>query len=361
MTGYTVALIEDLHCSARAADIHLLAHQLIRRAVVVLVQFDVVVEVDARPLPLRIHEPPGWQRLQRRTIDQTIQLGSRAGHLAKGLLIQLVNQLQDGVIQLRQAEELPLAQCRQHPTLNDLNSKFRLGFVPGMIRPCRKYPHAIMDRQIAIGAIQFRLVVAGRLHARLQVVGHDKLGRSREELESPHMRVRPVPQVLRPRGFGVGVVAGPQHRHEHLRQTNFPRPGVRHRDRLSGVIDEHLFPGAVFLPQHHIQLPLPLAVKLAVPAVVVAQRMGLLVLLPQKLKGDILPALQFSVNRRAVGQATSLRRSHRRRVQALLQCHVIEIRRQGPAQPRRFQPFKTSLDGASAYLADRCDLARNKV
>jgi hypothetical protein len=27
----------------------------------------------------------------------------------------------------------------------------------------------------------------------------------------------PVPQVLRPGGLGIGVVAGAQHRHEHLR------------------------------------------------------------------------------------------------------------------------------------------------
>jgi hypothetical protein len=90
--------------------------------------------------------------------------------------------------------------------------------------------------------------------------------------------------------------------------------------------------------------------------------MGLLVLLPQKLKGDILAALQFSVYRRAIGQASSFRRRHwRRRVQALFQCRVIEISRQGPAQPRRFQTLQTSLDGASAYIADRCDLAWNKV
>jgi len=38
-----------------------------------------------------------------------------------------VNQLQDGLVQLRQAEELTLAQGRQHPALNDLNSNLCLG------------------------------------------------------------------------------------------------------------------------------------------------------------------------------------------------------------------------------------------
>jgi len=48
-------------------------------------------------------------------------------------------------------------------------------------------------------------------------------------------------------------------------------------------------------------------------------------------------------------------------IQAPLQSHVIQIGRQGPTQPHRFQPFKTPLDGASAYLADRGDLPRDKV
>ena len=176
------------------------------------------------------------------------------------------------------------------------------------------------------------------------------------------MRVNPVPQVLRPGGFGVGVVAGAQNRNEHLGLANFASLRISHRHRLPGVIHERLFPGAVFLPQHHVQSALPFAVKLAVPTVGVAQRIGLLVLFPQKLKGDILAALQFLVNRRAVRQATLLgRRDRRRWKQAPLQRHVIQIGRQGPTQPRRFQPLKIPLDGASAHLADRGDLPWDKV
>ena len=176
------------------------------------------------------------------------------------------------------------------------------------------------------------------------------------------MRVNPVPQVLRPGGFGVGVVAGAQHRDEHLSLANLASLGVRYRNRLTGVINERLFPGAVFVPQHHVKTTLPFAVDLAVPAVGVAKRIRLLVLIPQKLKGYVLPALQFFVNRSAVGQATLLgRRDRQRRVQAPLQSHVIQIGRQGPTQPRRLQPFKAPLDGASAYLADRGDLPRDEL
>ena len=118
----------------------------------------------------------------------------------------------------------------------------------------------------------------------------------------------------------------------------------------------------MFLPQHHVQTALPFAVKLAVPAVGVAQRIRLLVLFPQKLKGYILAALQLPVNRRAVRQATLLRRrDRRRRKQAPLQCHVIQIGRQRPTQSRSFQPLQIALDCAFGHLADRGDLPRGEV
>src|ERR1035441_10443209 len=98
-------------------------------------------------------------QLQRRAIKHLVQLRARTGELAKWPPIQLVNQLQDGLVQLRQAEELTLAQGRQHPALNDLNSNLCLGLVPWPIRPRRKDAHAIMNRQVAIRAIQLRLVI----------------------------------------------------------------------------------------------------------------------------------------------------------------------------------------------------------
>jgi hypothetical protein len=51
----------------------------------------------------------------------------RTGKLEEWPLIQLVNQLKDGLVQLRQTGELPLAQRRQHPALSDLNSDLRVG------------------------------------------------------------------------------------------------------------------------------------------------------------------------------------------------------------------------------------------
>jgi hypothetical protein len=192
-----------------------------------------------------------------------------------------------------------------------------------------------VNRQIAIRAVQFRLVIARLIHPRLKVVRDDKTARSLEELEGSHMRVDPVPEVLRPGGFGVGVVAGAQHRYEHLGLANFAGLRINHRYRLPGVIHERLFPGAVLMPQHHVQPMMPVTVTFAVPTVGVTLRIGLLVFLPQQLKCDILPALQLFVDDREVGQRAMLRRHHRRRrKQAPLKRYVITIDRQRPTQPR---------------------------
>src|ERR1700676_4592209 len=53
VTGYALALIEDLHRPTRAADFDLLADKLIRRAVVMTIKFDVIIQIHARLVPLR--------------------------------------------------------------------------------------------------------------------------------------------------------------------------------------------------------------------------------------------------------------------------------------------------------------------
>jgi hypothetical protein len=182
------------------------------------------------------------------------------------------------------------------------------------------------------------------------------------ELEGPYMRLDPVPQVLRPGSLSIGVVAGAQHCDEHHRRANLAGLRVRHRHRLTRMIHEHLLPGVVLMPQHHVQAMLPLTVTFAVPTVGIALGVRLLVLLPQQLKGDILPALQFLMDRRPVRQRAIIRGCDRRRwKQPPLQCNIVQIGRQRPTQTRRTQTDKIPLDGAFAHLSDRRYLSRAEL
>ena len=63
-----------------------------------------------------------------------------------------------------------------------------------------------------------------------------------------------------------------------------------------GVIDEHLLAGAVLLPQHQVEFLQPPPVEIAEAAVAVAVRVGLAVLLPEQLQGDVFVGLQFPMN-----------------------------------------------------------------
>ena len=69
MAGDPLAAMEDLDCGGGDPRLDLLADQLVRHAVVVLGDLDVIVEVDPAALPLGVFVGLGRQRLQRRPIE----------------------------------------------------------------------------------------------------------------------------------------------------------------------------------------------------------------------------------------------------------------------------------------------------
>ena len=69
MGGDALAAMEQLDGARRDPRPHLLAEQLMRHRVVVLVDLDVVVEPEPAFLPLGVHVGLGRQRLERRALD----------------------------------------------------------------------------------------------------------------------------------------------------------------------------------------------------------------------------------------------------------------------------------------------------
>ena len=68
--------------------VHLLVHQRVRHAVEVPLHFDVIVDVDARRLPLTELVACGRQRLQRRLVELREQAGAAALALAERPLVE---------------------------------------------------------------------------------------------------------------------------------------------------------------------------------------------------------------------------------------------------------------------------------
>ena len=152
--------------------------------------------------------------------------------------------------------------------------------------------------------------------------------------------VDPVPQVLRPSGFGAGVTAGAQHRDGHLGLANFARPWAV-TEPSAGRDPGTSFPGTILMPKSHVQLALPSAGKVAVPTGGIAPWMSLFLPLPQQMKGCVLLALQLPVNRRPVWQAPLIpRRSRWWRKQTPLPSNLIQIGWPWATQPRRFQTLR---------------------
>ncbi|PYR98478.1 MAG: hypothetical protein DMG12_22790 [Acidobacteria bacterium] len=134
-----------------------------------------------------------------------------------------------------------------------------------------------------------------------------------------------------------------------------PGLGVDDRDRVSRIIDEQLFSGTVLLPQDQVQLVGPLLIQPTEPAVLVTIGIGLLVLLPNQLQGDMLVPVEIFMDggpTRSRPRLASPRRHGGK--QPLFQTRFVQAVWQGPlTQPCRFGPVqvigdRTVVDRATA-------------
>ena len=182
----------------------------------------------------------------------------------------------------------------------------------------------------------------------LQVIWHHDLDHATEELEGPHMRTDPVPQILPGGGLGEGVAAGAQHRHEHGGRVHLTALRVVNRNRGPGVIHEHLLAGAMLLTQHQVELLQPPPVEIAEAAIAVALRVALASLLPDQLQGQVLVRLQLLVDLGPIrlrvfapnGGTGPLRK------QRLLDLLVTPVLRRRPLHSGRLRGGQVLMDGA---------------
>ena len=287
----------------------------------------VVVQADADLLPLREYVGMRRQAGQRGPIELLIQLRARAGQFPERSPIQLVDQFPNRFVQLPHTEELTLPQCGHHPTLRQQNPLLDLGFIPRMSGARRDNGHTIVSGPILVGAIQLRFPIAGPAHAGTPLIGHHQFRGALEELESPGMGRDPVGQVPCPGGFGVGVVAGAQHRHEDGGRPGFAGNRVDDLDGVAGVVDEHLLAGTVILPQHHIQVTRPVPILLAKPTVTDPVGLIFLVFLPEQLQGHAAIGLQLLMYFGEVRFRPGPRRCGHWRKQQLFQLGIVQILR----------------------------------
>ena len=109
MAGHAFAFSEGLHGMGGKPDMEFFALQFIRHAVVVIVDFDVVVDVDGGDLPLGVFVSFLRQGQSVGLIEQDKELAARLFEFAKGSVIQTLEQFANGRIKIGQGVKRAVA------------------------------------------------------------------------------------------------------------------------------------------------------------------------------------------------------------------------------------------------------------
>ncbi len=129
--GDALAVVEEFHRHHRETRIHRLVDERVRHRVVVVVDLDVIVDVDAAALPVGVDEALGGQRPQRGPVEPLKQSAAAGAVDAHRALVQVVEQLGDTDVEGGEREEGLVAEPGQDPALGDLHRHLDLRLVPG--------------------------------------------------------------------------------------------------------------------------------------------------------------------------------------------------------------------------------------
>lgn len=157
MTGHPLAPVEALHGIGREAHLQRPFNQLIGYGVVT---FDLPVVVDVHPdlFPLGID---GWgnrQGLEGRAVQGLEERATRAGSLFERPLVERVQPLAYGFVQLAQGEKGSVAQAGQNPAFDHLDADLDLGLIARLAHSGGQYADPIMGGPVLVSGIDVRFI-----------------------------------------------------------------------------------------------------------------------------------------------------------------------------------------------------------
>ena len=129
MASHPFVLGQHLDGVARNAQFDLLTNKCMRHAVIVVFVFDVVIDIDAHPLPFGEHERGIRKRPQVGCVEQFEGFPAAAGQFFEWAVVQRRQQFSDSSIEFSDREEAPVTKPGQYPALDHLNADFDLGLV----------------------------------------------------------------------------------------------------------------------------------------------------------------------------------------------------------------------------------------
>ena len=130
--GDALAAVEDLDGRRGQPRIDVLVDERVGDGVVVPVQLDVIVDVDARvDLPLAVDERLGGQRPEGGLVEPREELAPAGAVQAHGAGVQVGEQLGDARVEGGEGEEGLVAEAGEDPPLDDLHGDFDFGLSRG--------------------------------------------------------------------------------------------------------------------------------------------------------------------------------------------------------------------------------------
>ena len=191
MRGDALALEEDFDRPRGDPCLDRLAGEAIGHGVEVVVDIDMVVDADPARPPFGEDIGLGGQRSQKGPVQLLKQLAPRDSEPADGPdVIQMMEELGDGLVQLGEAVEGTMSQPAQKPALDDQHCGLHLGLVLWLSRSRREDRHVVMGRHLGIAAVDHRIEVAGLDHRHLGIVGNEEPRGAADRLERYFSRLQ---------------------------------------------------------------------------------------------------------------------------------------------------------------------------
>ena len=172
MHGDAVPLQEDFDGQLRHPGLDARVDQLIRHAVEVVIDLDVIVDIHSAGLPGRQLVPGARQRPQRGPIDLLEERAPTDPEALHRPRVDRVDARGDRGIEIGEREEGLMPEGGQDPPLGDLDTHFDLRLVGRRRDPSGDHHGAIVLREFGVGPVDLRFVAMRGRDAALEIVGH---------------------------------------------------------------------------------------------------------------------------------------------------------------------------------------------
>ena len=158
--GDPLAAIEHLDGRGGHTHVETAAHQLVGHGVEPVVHRQVVVDADGRLLPLGHLVAGGGQRAEGVSLLVIEQVLPRGGLAPEGTGVHHLHLGGDGLVQVTEGEEPPVAQRGQHPALDGQHAGLHSRLVPGPIGAGGQDGRLVVGGELGVGGVELGLVEA---------------------------------------------------------------------------------------------------------------------------------------------------------------------------------------------------------